>query len=54
METEYFIGLGLGQLAEYTALAVPERTAEPIPHSNLWAWHYAVRPSTAIYPGRAL
>jgi hypothetical protein len=41
---DYFIGLDLGQAAEYTALAVLERTAQQIPpESGEWAWHYAVR-----------
>lgn len=43
MAPEYFIGLDLGQSAEYTALAVIERTSQPIPPSDLWVWHYAIR-----------
>jgi hypothetical protein len=38
----YFIGLDLGQAAEYSAVAVLERSVQRDP-SGGWAWHYDVR-----------
>ena len=44
METRYYSGLDLGQIQDYSALAVVERTEHPDPNNpKKTLYHFAVR-----------